>query len=206
MSDDLIAAHAELDTLMPYLHLPVQAGSNRVLAAMNRQHTREEYLRLVSRIRAARPDMALSSDFIVGFPGETDDDFMTTLDLVREVGYAQAFSFKYSARPGTPAAASPKQIPEGLKSERLRVLQELLSAQQAAFNASCKDRIVPVLYEKNGLKAGQAVGRSPWLQPVHVENAADRIGTMEDVKIAEILPNSLRGERLPHETAAAVTH
>ena len=202
-SDDLIAAHAELDTLMPYLHLPVQAGSNRVLGAMNRQHTREEYLNLISRIRAARPDIALSSDFIVGFPGETDADFVATLDLVREVGYAQAFSFKYSARPGTPAAASPHQIPDELKSERLQILQKLLSEQQAAFNASCKNRVVQVLYEKKGLKAGQAVGRSPWLQPVHVENAADLIGTIEGVRIAEVLPNSLRGERLPRVTGAA---
>src|SRR5215469_10356981 len=166
MGDDLIAAHGELDSLMPYLHLPVQSGSDRILAAMNRQHTRENYLELVSRIRAARPDIALSSDFIVGFPGETDADFSATLELVRDVGYAQAFSFKYSARPGTPAAVSAKQIPDAVKSDRLRALQELLSGQQAAFNASCGNRIVEVLFEKPGLKAGQAIGRSPWLQPV----------------------------------------
>jgi tRNA-2-methylthio-N6-dimethylallyladenosine synthase len=194
MSNDLIAAHRELDGLMPYLHLPVQSGSNRVLAAMNRQHTREDYLELVSRIRAARPDIALSSDFIVGFPGETDSDFAETLGLVRHVGYAQAFSFKYSARPGTPAAASAKQIPDDVKSVRLRALQDLLSAQQSTFNTSCKDRVVTVLFEKRGSKPGQAVGRSPWLQAVHVENAVHLIGTIEHVRILDILPNSLRGE------------
>jgi len=196
MSDDLIAIHGELASLMPYLHLPVQSGSNRILAAMNRQHTREQYFELVSRIRAVRPDIALSSDFIVGFPGESDADFMATLDLVREVGYAQAFSFKYSARPGTPAASSPKQIAEDVKSERLKTLQELLSMQQMAFNDSCKGRVVPVLLEKRGSKVGQAVGRSPWLQPVHVEDAVHLIGSIEHVRIAEVLPNSLKGERL----------
>jgi tRNA-2-methylthio-N6-dimethylallyladenosine synthase len=199
MTDDLIGAHCELASLMPYLHLPVQSGSNRILAAMNRQHTREHYFELVSRIRAARPDIALSSDFIVGFPGETDADFSATLDLVCEVNYAQAFSFKYSARPGTPAAASAKQVPDDVKADRLRILQELLSTQQATFNASCRDRVVPVLFEKRGLKAGQAVGRSPWLQPVHVEDAAYLIGTIEPVRIAEVMPNSLKGERLPAE-------
>jgi tRNA-2-methylthio-N6-dimethylallyladenosine synthase len=194
MSDDLIAAHRELDGLMPYLHLPVQSGSNRILAAMNRQHTREHYLELVSRIRGARPDIALSSDFIVGFPGETDSDFAATLDLVRQVGYAQAFSFKYSARPGTPAAVTAKQIPDDVKSDRLRILQGLLSAQQSAFNTSCKDRVMTVLFEKRGFKTGQAVGRSPWLQAVHVENAAHLIGAIENVRVVDVLPNSLRGE------------
>jgi tRNA-2-methylthio-N6-dimethylallyladenosine synthase len=194
MSDDLIAAHGELDVLMPYLHLPVQSGSNRILAAMNRQHTRDHYLELVSRIRAVRPDIALSSDFIVGFPGEQERDFEATLGLVREVGYAQAFSFKYSARPGTPAAASANQIPDNVKSDRLQALQSLLSEQQAQFNASCKGRIVPVLFEKRGWKSRQAVGRSPWLQPVHVENADHLLGTVENVRIAEVLPNSLKGE------------
>lgn len=194
MSEDLIAAHRELDCLMPYLHLPVQSGSNRILAAMNRQHTREDYLESVFRIRAVRPDIALSSDFIVGFPGETDSDFAATLDLVRQVGYAQAFSFKYSARPGTPAAASSKQIPDSVKADRLRILQDLLSGQQSAFNVSCNNRMVPVLFEKRGFRAGQAIGRSPWLQPVHVDNAAHLIGSIEHVRIAEVLPHSLRGE------------
>jgi tRNA-2-methylthio-N6-dimethylallyladenosine synthase len=199
MSDDLIAAHGEVEALMPWLHLPVQSGSNRILAAMNRRHTREDYFELVSRIRASRPDIGLSSDFIVGFPGETDSDFAATLDLVREVGYAQAFSFKYSPRPGTPAASAGKQIPDPVKAARLHVLQELLSAQQDAFNASCRGRVFPVLFEKHGSKAGQAVGRSPWLQPVHVENGADLIGTIRTVRIADVLPNSLRGERISEE-------
>jgi tRNA-2-methylthio-N6-dimethylallyladenosine synthase len=204
MSEELIAAHRELDCLMPYLHLPVQSGSNRILLAMNRQHTRENYLDLVSRIRAARPDIALSSDFIVGFPGETDSDFAATLDLVRQVGYAQAFSFKYSARPGTPAAISAQQIPDDVKSDRLRALQDLLCEQQAAFNASCCNRIVAVLFEKRGLKAKQAIGRNPWLQPVHVDNAAHLIGTIADIRIAQVLPHSLRGEfaSVSHATVA----
>ncbi len=192
MRDDLIAAHGELDKLMPYLHLPVQAGSDRVLAAMNRQHTAGDYLRLVERIRAAQPDLALSSDFIVGFPGETDKDFEATMALVDAVGYAQAFSFKYSPRPGTPASTQ-KQVPEDVKDARLQALQALLSRQQGQFNASCEGRTMPVLFEKPGRKAGQAVGRSPFLQPVHVEDAARFIGQIRDVRIAEVQPNSLRG-------------
>ena len=194
MTNDLIAAHGEIDALMPYLHLPVQAGSNRVLAQMNRQHTREDYLRLVERLRAARPDLALSSDFIVGFPGETDQDFEATLSLVREVGYAQAFSFKYSARPGTPAANAERQVPEAVKAARLAELQALLTAQQEAFARGCVERILPVLFEKPGRKKNQAMGRSPYLQPVHVENAAALMGTVKDVRIVEALPNSLKGE------------
>jgi len=194
MSDDLVAAHAEIDALMPYLHLPVQSGSNRVLDAMNRQHTRDVYLRLVEKIRAARADIALSSDFIVGFPGETDRDFEDTLALVREVGYAQAFSFKYSPRPGTPAAAAHKQVPEDVRAARLEALQALLRAQQDAFNASCEGRVMSVLFEKPGRKQGQAVGRSPYLQPVHVEGASHLIGTIADVRMEAVQPNSLRGE------------
>jgi len=193
MSDELIAAHAGIAALMPYLHLPVQSGSNRILAAMNRQHTAEHYLDLVARIRKARPDMALSSDFIVGFPGETDADFDATLALVRDVGYAQAFSFKYSARPGTPAAAAAGQIPDDLKTTRLAALQAVLGAQQAAFNGSCGGKVMPVLFEKPGSKPDQAVGRSPWLQSVHVEDGQALIGQIRNVRIAEVLPNSLRG-------------
>jgi tRNA-2-methylthio-N6-dimethylallyladenosine synthase len=193
MSDDLIAAHRELDALMPYLHLPVQSGSDRVLAAMNRQHRCEDYHRLVAQLRDARPDLALSSDFIVGFPGETDADFEATLSLVREVGFASAFSFKYSARPGTPASASAKQVPEDVKIARLSELQTLLFAQQAAFNASCEGRVMPVLFEKPGRKKNQAVGRSPWLQPVHVEGAQGLIGEIRDVRIDAVGPNSLKG-------------
>jgi tRNA-2-methylthio-N6-dimethylallyladenosine synthase len=193
MTDDLIAAHGELDKLMPYLHLPVQSGSDRVLDAMNRQHTRDAYLRLVERIRTVRADIALSSDFIVGFPGEIDTDFEATLSLVREVGYAQAFSFKYSARPGTPAASARRQIPEDVKSSRLHVLQALLSEQQAAFAKSCEGIVMPVLFEKLGRKPGQAVGRSPYLQPVHVDDAEHLIGTIANVRIEKALANSLSG-------------
>jgi tRNA-2-methylthio-N6-dimethylallyladenosine synthase len=193
MGEDLIRAHGELDVLMPYLHLPVQSGSDRVLAAMNRQHKARDYLELVERLRTARPDLALSSDFIVGFPGETDGDFADTLALVRAVGYAQAFSFKYSARPGTPAASAERQVPETVKVARLAELQAVLSAQQDAFNAACEGRIMPVLFEKPGRKAGQVVGRSPYLQPVHVEDAADWIGTIRDVRIDAVTSNSLKG-------------
>jgi tRNA-2-methylthio-N6-dimethylallyladenosine synthase len=193
MSEDLIAAHGDLGHLMPYLHLPVQSGSDRILAAMNRQHRRDDYFALVARLRAARADLALSSDFIVGFPGETDDDFEATLALVREVGYAQAYSFKYSARPGTPASVADKQVPEDVKAARLAELQALLAAQQEAFNRDCAGRVLPVLFEKPGRRKGQAVGRSPYLQPVHVEGALDLIGEIRNVRIDEILPNSLKG-------------
>jgi tRNA-2-methylthio-N6-dimethylallyladenosine synthase len=193
MSDDLIGAHREMDKLMPYLHLPVQSGSDRILAAMNRQHGAQDYLRLVERVRAAKPEIALSSDFIVGFPGETDAEFDATMALVRNVGYAQAFSFKYSPRPGTPAASNSRQVPEDVKSARLTALQELLGRQQARFNDGCAGKTMSVLFEKPGRKARQAVGRSPYLQPVHVENAAHLIGRILDVRIDAVLPNSLRG-------------
>jgi tRNA-2-methylthio-N6-dimethylallyladenosine synthase len=193
MGEDLIAAHREMDKLMPYLHLPVQSGSDRILAAMNRQHSAADYLQLVARVREARTEIALSSDFIVGFPGETDADFEATLSLVREVEFAQAFSFKYSARPGTPAASQARQIPEDVKSARLAVLQDLLFAQQTRFNQACAGRVMPVLFEKAGRNAGQAVGRSPYLQPIHVEGAIHLIGRIRDVRIDKVLPNSLRG-------------
>jgi tRNA-2-methylthio-N6-dimethylallyladenosine synthase len=193
MDDDLIAAHGEEQKLMPYLHLPVQSGSDRILAAMNRQHTAEHYLRLVERIRAARPGLALSSDFIVGFPGETDEDFDATMQLVAEVEYAQAFSFKYSPRPGTPAAAAARAVPEEVKAERLQRLQALLGKQQTAFNAACKGRTMDVLFEKPGRNAGQAIGRSPWLQSVHVDNAAHLLGKICTLQIVDVKPNSLEG-------------
>ena len=196
MQDDLIAAHGEVPQLMPYLHLPIQSGSDSILEAMNRGHKADAYLRLVERIRAARPDLALSSDFIVGFPGESDADFRATMKLVEAVKYAQAFSFKYSPRPGTPASTAARQVPEDVKSARLLELQTLLAAQQGAFNAGCGGRVMDVLFEKPGRKAGQAVGRSPYLQPVHVEDAAGLIGEIRSVRIAEVLPNSLRGEWL----------
>jgi tRNA-2-methylthio-N6-dimethylallyladenosine synthase len=198
MGDDLIAAHGEIEKLMPYLHLPVQSGSDRILAAMNRQHSAREYLDLVARIRAVRPDIAFSSDFIVGFPGETDKDFDATLALMREVGYAAAFSFKYSPRPGTPASASAKQIPDAVKSERLQILQALLIEQQTAFNRSCAGRQISVLFDRPGRKPGQVLGRSPWLQPVHVENAVELIGRIRDVRIESASANSLKGALL-HE-------
>ncbi len=193
MSDDLIEAHRNLDALMPYLHLPVQSGSDRILGAMNRKHSADDYRRLVEKIRSVRSDIALSSDFIVGFPGESDKDFEATLSLVRDVGYAQAFSFKYSPRPGTPAAAEPKQISDRVKSDRLQALQMLLERQQAAFNDSCEGRTMDVLFEKPGRRQGQAVGRSPWLQSVHVEQAEHLIGEIHQVRIDEVLPNSLKG-------------
>jgi tRNA-2-methylthio-N6-dimethylallyladenosine synthase len=195
MDDALIAAHRDLTALMPYLHLPVQAGSDRVLAAMNRRHTAVEYLRLVERIRTARPDIALSGDFIVGFPGETEEDFRATLALVEAVGYASAFSFKYSPRPGTPAADMKAQVPEAEKADRLARLQALLAGQQAAFNAATAGLTIPVLFEKPGRRPGQLVGRSPWLQPVHVDGAeaASRVGEIETVTITATSPNSLAG-------------
>jgi len=193
MGEDLIAAHGAIAKLMPYLHLPVQSGSDKVLEAMNRRHTRDDYLKLVERIRAARTDIALSSDFITGFPGESDADFEDTLALVREVGFAQAYSFQYSPRPGTPAAQAAKQIPAGVKHERLLALQALLAKQQSEFNAACAGRTMGVLFEKKGRKPGQIVGRSPYLQPVHVEAAENRIGEIHDVRIEASLSNSLKG-------------
>jgi tRNA-2-methylthio-N6-dimethylallyladenosine synthase len=193
MTDDLVAAHRDEPKLMPYLHLPFQAGADRILAAMNRKHTRAQYLELIDRIRAARPDIALSTDIIVGFPGESDADFEATLDLVRQVGFAQAYSFKYSARPGTPAANMGDQVPEPVQTQRLHQLQLLLGEQQAAFNAGCVGRVMPVLFEKAGRKPGQLVGRSPYLQPVHAEAPADLLGRLVEVEIAAARPNSLSG-------------
>ncbi|HZZ88673.1 MAG TPA: tRNA (N6-isopentenyl adenosine(37)-C2)-methylthiotransferase MiaB [Caulobacteraceae bacterium] len=193
MDDALIAAHAEVEQLAPYLHLPVQAGSDRVLKAMNRGHDAAHYLRLVERIRAARPDIAMSGDFIVGFPGERDADFEATLQLVREIGYASAFSFKYSRRPGTPAAAMPGQVPDAVKAERLARLQALLEAQQQAFNAAQVGRTLPVLIEKPGRKTGQVAGRSPYLQAVHCEGDARLIGQIVPTRIVEAARNSLAG-------------
>jgi tRNA-2-methylthio-N6-dimethylallyladenosine synthase len=193
MSEDLIAAHAENPKLMPYLHLPVQSGSDAILKAMNRGHTAEHYLRLIERIRAARSDIAMSGDFIVGFPGETDADFLATLDLVKTVGYASAFTFKYSPRPGTPAAESEKQISESEKTARLHELQRLVASQQTAFNASLVGRTLPVLLEKSGRFPGQLIGRSPYLQPVHLQADNGLIGTIVDTHITGLGTNSLSG-------------
>ncbi|MDD7909674.1 tRNA (N6-isopentenyl adenosine(37)-C2)-methylthiotransferase MiaB [Pseudovibrio exalbescens] len=193
MDDALIAAHRDLDILMPYLHLPVQSGSDAILKAMNRKHTRDDYFRLIDRIREARSDIAMSGDFIVGFPGETDQDFRDTMDLVERVGYASAFSFKYSPRPGTPGALLEEQIEENVKSERLAELQALLAHQQQAFNASLVNQRIEVLFEKMGRREGQLAGRSPWLQPVHVNAPAELYGEMATVEIVGSSANSLEG-------------
>ncbi len=196
MDDDLIAAHAELPQLMPYLHLPVQSGSDRILKAMNRGHTAESYLRLVEKIRAARPDIALSGDFIVGFPGERESDFEATLALVREAGYASAFTFKYSRRPGTPAAAQPVQLDEAVKDERLARLNALIESQQRAFNTAQEGRVLPVLFEKPGRHPGQLSGRSPYLQAVHCEGPTELIGQIAPVRIDASARMSLSGTLL----------
>jgi tRNA-2-methylthio-N6-dimethylallyladenosine synthase len=193
MDDDLIAAHGVIAKLMPYVHLPVQSGSDRVLAAMNRRHRAADYVDIIARLRAARPDVALSSDFIVGFPGESDADFDATLALVRTVGFASAFSFKYSARPGTPAADAPHQVPEAVKDRRLTALQALLRAQQHGFNAATVGRRLPVLFEAAGRHPGQLIGRSPYLQAVHVVAPTGLTGTIAEVCIDAALPNSLAG-------------
>jgi len=203
MDDELVAVHGEVKKLMPYLHLPVQSGSDRVLAAMNRQHNREDYYKLVERIRAARADIALSSDFIVGFPNETEKDFDDTMELVRQVGFAAAFSFKYSPRPGTPASQE-RQLPEDVKNARLQALQALLFEQQSAFNKACEGKIFPVLFEKPGRKKGQAVGRSPYLQPVHADGAMPLIGDLHLVRIVAALPNSLKGVLVESNTQVQV--
>ena len=202
MDGELIGAHRDLPTLMPFLHLPVQSGSDRVLAAMNRRHSAADYLRTVERLRAARPDIALSSDFIVGHPGETDADFQATMALVREVRFAQAFSFKYSARPGTPAAGAPGQVPDSVKDARLAELQALLRAHQDKFNAGCVGLAMPVLFTGPGRHPGQVSGRSPFLQPVHVTGPQDLIGQEKPVQIAVALPNSLSAT-LTEERACA---
>jgi tRNA-2-methylthio-N6-dimethylallyladenosine synthase len=193
MSDDLIAAHGDLDALMPYLHLPVQSGSDRILRLMNRKHGRQKYFDLIDRIRAARPDMALSGDFIVGFPGETDRDFEDTMDLLRRVNYASAFSFMYSPRPGTPAATMTAQVPDEVAKARLHALQALLTEQQVAFNQSLAGRVLPVLFEKKGRHGAQAIGRSPYLQSVHVEDADQLLGRIVPVEIISGQQNSLTG-------------
>jgi tRNA-2-methylthio-N6-dimethylallyladenosine synthase len=192
MTDTLIAAHGEVDKLMPYLHLPVQSGSDRILRAMNRSHDAETYLGLIRKMRAARPDIALSGDFIVGFPGETDKDFEATLSIVDEVGYAAAYSFKYSARPGTPAATMEDQIPREVMDERLQRLQARIGEHSLAFNKSKVGADTRILIERAGRRDGQMIGKSPWLQSVHVETNA-RPGDMLDVTLVAALPNSLTG-------------
>jgi tRNA-2-methylthio-N6-dimethylallyladenosine synthase len=193
MDAALIRAHADLPALMPFVHLPVQSGADAVLAAMNRGYTADDYLRLAERLRRARPDLALSSDFIVGFPGETETDFSATLRLVREVGFAQSFSFKYSARPGTPAAQMRRQVADSVKDARLQVLQAELEAQAAAFSEALVGTRTRVLLERPGRHPGQLVGRTPWLQLVHVDGAGHEIGDVVAVDIVARHPHSLAG-------------
>ena len=202
MDDALIAAHRDIPALMPFLHLPVQSGSDRVLVAMNRRHTADDYLRVTDRLRTARPDIALSSDFIVGHPGETDADFALTMDLVRQVTFAQAFSFKYSSRPGTPAAGAPNQVSETVKAARLQELQALLREQQVAFNRVTEGLILPVLFTGVGRKPGQLSGRSPYLQPVHLDGPISLIGQVHPVRIVNGNPNSLSATLETEQSAA----
>ena len=199
MDDDLIAAHGEVPLLMPYLHLPVQSGSDRILEAMNRGHDRDHYRRLVDRLRGIQPDLALSSDFIVGFPGESDADFDDTMKLVGEIGFASAYTFKYSRRPGTPGAALGDQLAENIKTARLAALQSLLGKQQRDFNASKVGAIVPVLFAEAGRKPGQVLGKSPWLQSVYVEGGAEMVGNLVNVRLLAAYALSLAGEIVTNE-------
>ncbi len=202
MDDDLIAAHRDLASLMPQLHLPVQSGSDRILAAMNRRHSRADYLEVVHRLRQARPDLALTSDFIVGFPGETERDFADTLSLIEEVGFSGSFSFKYSQRPGTPGADMDDQIAEDVKWERLQHLQEVIDRQLDAFNRSCIGKSFDVLFEKSGRHQGQVVGRSPYLQPVPVEAPQSLIGEVVSVTITDVIGYSLLGRLTASEPSS----
>ncbi|HJD55230.1 MAG TPA: tRNA (N6-isopentenyl adenosine(37)-C2)-methylthiotransferase MiaB [Rickettsia endosymbiont of Pyrocoelia pectoralis] len=195
MTDDLIELHGLEPKLMPFLHLPVQSGSNNILKAMNRKHDRDYYFDIIDRLRKARPDIVLSSDFIVGFPGETDQDFEDTLDLVRRVKYGQCYSFKYSPRPGTPGATRTDQVPENIKSERLTILQKELTAQQLAFNESCIGSTMKVLFDRNGKFDDQIIGKTPYMQSVYITNPnKDLLGKIIDVKITKAASNSLSGE------------
>ncbi|WP_439573414.1 tRNA (N6-isopentenyl adenosine(37)-C2)-methylthiotransferase MiaB [Phreatobacter sp.] len=201
MTEDLVEAHRDLPALMPYLHLPVQAGSDTVLARMNRKHTRADYLRLIDRVRSARPDIAITSDFIVGFPGESDADFEATLDIVRRVGFATAYSFAYSQRPGTPGATMDGQVPETVKTERLHALQALIKAGEQAFQTSLVGTTLDVLFEKTGRNPGQMVGRSPYLVPVQVTGPSSLAGTIAPVRIIGTKTHSLDGAMLGESDA-----
>jgi tRNA-2-methylthio-N6-dimethylallyladenosine synthase len=194
MDEDLIAAHRDLPALMPFLHLPVQAGSDRVLRAMNRRHDADEYRRLVDTVRAARPDIALSSDFIVGFPGETDAEFEDTMRLAEDIRFASAFSFKYSPRPGTPAADIEAQVPDNVMAERLTRLQAQLETDRQAFNRATLGRTLDLLIEKPGRHAGQLAGKSPYLQAIQVEGADAQVGEIIPVRITRMGSNSLFAE------------
>ncbi len=194
MDDDLIAVHGELAQLMPFLHLPVQSGSDSMLARMNRHHKIDLYRGIVDKLLRARPDLKLSTDFIVGFPGETDAEFQATLSFAREMGFVQAYCFKYSARPGTPAAILPGQLSEAIKSERLAALQQVLETNQLVFNESCVDRVMPILFDRPGRKPGQMIGRSPYMQPVHAMVPDHAFGDILDVRIVSARTISLGGE------------
>jgi tRNA-2-methylthio-N6-dimethylallyladenosine synthase len=194
MDEALIAAHAELPALAPHLHLPVQSGSDKILRAMNRKHDAAAYLDIVAKVRRARPDIAFSSDFIVGFPGETEADFQATLELVREVGFASAYAFKYSPRPGTPAAGAENQAPSAVKEERLARLLAVLESQRQAFNRATVGRRLSVIFDKLGRHAGQLIGRSPYMQAVFAEAPATCVGRLSEVEITDIRPNSLEGQ------------
>jgi len=193
MDEELISAHGEVESLMPFLHLPVQSGSDKVLKAMNRRHGADQYLQIVERLVKARSDIALSSDFIVGFPGESESDFECTMELVKAVGFIQAYSFKYSPRPGTPAASLANQIPDNIKTERLKILQDELNKLQLAFNESCVGRNLPVLLDRRGRFQGQMIGRSPYMQPVHVNVPEHFLGTIVHPHIDVAKANSLAG-------------
>lgn len=193
MDAALIEAHRDIPALMPFMHLPAQSGSDRILKAMNRKHSARDYLKIIERLRSARPDLAISSDFIVGFPGESEQDFTDTMDLIREVGFANSFSFKYSRRPGTPATGLSGKIEESIMSARLAELQTLLDEQRKAFNRSAMGKTIDVLFEKPGRYAGQLGGKTPYLQAIHVEGSTDLIGDVHRVEVVEALPNSLRG-------------
>jgi tRNA-2-methylthio-N6-dimethylallyladenosine synthase len=194
MTDDLIAAHRDMPVLMPFLHLPVQSGSDKILAAMNRRHTSDDYRRVVDKLRTACPHIGLSSDFIVGFPGETDADFADTMKLIEDIGYAQAYSFKYSRRPGTPGAAMVGQLAESVKDERLAALQALILRQQQSFNLSSVGKIMPVLFDRVSKYPGQLIGRSPYMQAVHAEMPASNFGKIIDIRITSVGNISLGGE------------
>jgi tRNA-2-methylthio-N6-dimethylallyladenosine synthase len=201
MGESLIAAHAEVPKLMPYLHLPVQSGSDRILRAMNRSHSVESYLDTIRQVRAARPDIAISGDFIVGFPGETEEDFEATLNIVDAVRYAAAFSFKYSPRPGTPAATMEDQVPQPVMDERLQRLQARLAEHSTSFNRGTVGKTTRILIDRKGRRPGQMIGKSPWLQSVVVETDAP-IGSMLDVSVTAAGPNSLFGAVLQQAEAA----
>lgn len=194
VDDDLIACHRDLKKLMPYLHLPIQSGSDRILKAMNRRHNSSDYLRIVEKLQQANPALRMSSDFIVGFPGETDEDFKATLDVVDRVKYIQAFSFKYSRRPGTPAAVMNGQVEEKVKKERLEILQNLLFSYQLKFNKECLGKIMPVLFETRGRHAGQLIGRTPYMQNLHAKLDKEKLNKIINVRVTEATTNSLSGE------------